>query len=133
MYITCRCGHTIKDQSDNLPHKAQILPDQAMDGYYSPLWEDLESFLAALLAGEGRQWQEKTFGEAYAALNLRPYQVVSDIYSRNSAPHCRAAYVCVSCGRVYLGDPKDDIHFVSYLPEFDPRPDILASITADGK
>ncbi len=37
MKFGCRCGHTIKDSTDNLSYKGEIIPDQSFDAYYAAI------------------------------------------------------------------------------------------------
>jgi hypothetical protein len=39
MKFRCKCGHVIKDQTDNLPYKAEIIPDQSLEALYEALDE----------------------------------------------------------------------------------------------
>ncbi|SFI39638.1 ubiquitin family protein [Planctomicrobium piriforme] len=95
MKITCHCGRLIPDQTDGLPQKAHVIPDQN----WNQTWEQIDKVLRHLA---GRKTSEEA-----AAMQLR--RIVSRV--------TRIAYQCPDCGRLYLNDEQGKLH--SYVPHDD--------------
>ena len=102
MKILCHCGHVIYDQTDDLPHKAYIRPDQSSEALY----------------------------EAIDRLMRRPIPV--DVLEQDAmwfpVAHPRGqrtAYQCPDCGRIYISDGQK-LH--CFKPEFDDTPKTLFRI-----
>ncbi len=89
MKITCTCGALIIDQSDGLPHKAFLLPDQTLD----PLLDALESEVIDAVAT-----RKITREAAYHRLRTLLNQAK------------RPMWQCQACGRLYIDDPSYQAH-----------------------
>ncbi|WP_437192045.1 hypothetical protein [Planctomicrobium sp. SH527] len=89
MKITCHCGHLIPDQTDSLPHKARLIPDQN----WEQLLERIESEVLGRLAAQ------KIDVEA-ASITLLT------LLSKST----RLMYQCNPCGRLYLNDAQGTLH-----------------------
>ena len=46
----CACGHVIRDQTDDLPYKATVLPDQRLYSFFEWVTEETQSYVGAALA-----------------------------------------------------------------------------------
>lgn len=89
MKILCHCGATILDQTDALPHKAHVIPDQ--------VWFDLldeidvrviDSLAAGRLDAESAKMQVRILiGDAR-----------------------RSAYECTACGRLFVSGQDHQLH-----------------------
>jgi len=82
MKLTCICGHLILNNSDNLAHKAHVIPDQ--------LWPELLESIDSAIENQGQTDKER---EA-ACMVLR--KKLSHIR--------RDAWQCDACGRLYIDD-----------------------------
>ena len=89
MKITCHCGHLIPDQTDSLPHKAHLIPDQN----WEQLWEQIDTTVLDKL-GAGK------IDVDAAATILRT------LISNSS----RSMYQCSQCGRLYLNGSQGRLH-----------------------
>lgn len=92
MKFTCRCGTLIHDATDELPHKAHVLPDRGMDA----LWGEIDALI------ENRCSSADERDRACTLLRI----LVGD--------HSRSAYQCSHCGAVYLHAHDGSLH--CYLP-----------------
>lgn len=93
MKIGCHCGATIFDQTDNLPHKAHFIPDQARFATFDALDDKVIDPLA-----KGELTKEKAHLLARAILSQA----------------ARLMWQCAACGRLYVDDCANDLH--CYLP-----------------
>ncbi len=81
MKFSCDCGRVIPDQTDDLPHKAHLIPDQL----WNSLWEQIDASILLPLS------QQKLTEEA-ASMKLRT--LLNDAV--------RLAYQCPDCGRLFV-------------------------------
>lgn len=96
MKIGCQCGATIFDQTDDLPHKAHLIPDQEWFAKFDALDDKV---IDPLVRGE-----------------LTPQAA----YMLARAILCEAArlmWQCATCGRLYIDDRANELQ--SYLPAED--------------
>lgn len=93
MKIDCTCGALIVDETDHLPNKAHVIPDQE---WFAAL-DALDNVLIEQLAGH-------RITKAEASLLVRQILV----------QHSRLVYECFSCGRLYIDDQQNKLH--AYLP-----------------
>jgi hypothetical protein len=99
MKIGCDCGATIVDQTDDLPHKAHLVPDQSWFTLLDAMDEQVIEPLA-----EGRLDE--------AAASHRSRTIIGNL--------ARAMYQCTACGRLYLSDPAGSLQcFVPSTPGTD--------------
>lgn len=93
MKISCRCGSLILDGTDDLPHKAHVVPDQ--------IWLSTHEALDAIVeaAADGR------LGKDAACHRAR------ELFERAA----RLAWQCHSCGRLLLDGRDGGLR--SFVPE----------------
>ena len=100
MKITCHCGSTIYDATDNIPNKARFTPDQG----WCAKWDDLD---------------EHVIGAASAG------QLTPDAASMRAreifwGDGLRSMWQCETCGRLYLDGRNGKLQcFVPSTPETD--------------
>jgi len=96
MWFDCRCGVTIKDNTDSVRHKGHLTPDQDL---YA-VWDGMdEQIIDRVVSGE---------------LPAKDAYVVSrDIM----ASPTRSMYQCFNCGRLYIDGPDGKRH--CFVPESD--------------
>ena len=92
MHFYCPCGNRISDTTDNIPHKAHLLPDQDMISYCAALEQIVQT--------ENLSIEEK--------LN----QIIIEIQGHYLS---RCIYQCPNCGRLFVDDTSHNLH--SFLPE----------------
>ncbi len=88
MKISCHCGTLIPDATDDLPHKAHLLPDRG----WCTLWDKIDALI--------EQQCDTPQARAQACTRLR------SMLSEASRP----AYQCPACGTVYLSDSTHTLH-----------------------
>ena len=93
MKIDCSCGASIVDQTDYLPHKGHLIPDQEWFAVFDAIDADIIDALAS-----GRLSRSDA------------YQLAREIIRRAS----RLMYQCRSCGRLFIDDTERDLQ--SYVP-----------------
>jgi hypothetical protein len=94
MKIGCLCGGVIIDQTDDLPQKGHLIPDQEWFATYDAIDDDVINPLA-----EGSLEKE------------RAYMVARLIIGRSA----RLMWQCVDCGRLYIDDRQGKLQ--CYVPE----------------
>jgi hypothetical protein len=94
MKIGCQCGSVIIDQTDYLPHKGHLIPDQELFVTYDAIDDEVIDPLA-----EGRLGREAA------------YWLARRIIGRSA----RLMWQCRGCGRLYIDDLQGNLQ--CYLPE----------------
>lgn len=97
MKISCRCGAIIVDQTDDLPHKAYLIPDQVWSG----MWDAIDSEVIDPVA-DGQLSREGAYRRSRSII-WQP---------------ARLMWQCRACGRLYVDDR--DRQLVCFAPEGEP-------------
>ncbi|MCB1356315.1 MAG: hypothetical protein KDK53_07420 [Maritimibacter sp.] len=96
MKIECSCGCLIHDGTDNLPHKAHLIPDRDWDAFWAAVDAAVETAPATEATVMGLRWARLS----------------------------RAAWECAACGRLWI-DRRDGT-LQSYRPDNGTPNGILA-------
>src|SRR5438309_508292 len=88
MKIGCQCGATIRDQTDNLPDKAHLIPDQE----WFPTLDAVDKIIDDAIAGH------TDANAAYIAIR------------RILGTAARHVYQCRACGRLFVDDRQRQLH-----------------------
>ena len=75
--LGCICGHTIVDQTDNIPYKAYFIRDQDQESV-SGYADAVAAFIDAIGKGKRDQWIKEYFTEIYP-IDIPNSSVVFDI------------------------------------------------------
>jgi hypothetical protein len=110
MKISCPCGATIRDQTDNLPHKAYVIPDQE----WFPAIDAIEKVIDDVIA------RREDATSAYMAIR------------RITSEAARHVYQCRACGRLFVDDRQHKPH--TFMPASADTPkEILRSRDGDNQ
>jgi hypothetical protein len=123
MKFRCECGHVIYDQTDRLPYKASLLPNQSWARFQAPIYKALTEFAQALSNGTRDGWIVRYFGPAYPR-DLDDESVISDFMGRYFG-RLRAVYQCEQCGAIFI-EKVPGAPFVMFRPTDDDWRGILA-------
>jgi hypothetical protein len=88
MKIRCQCGAMIRDQTDNLPHKGHLIPDQE----WLPVYDGIDVVIDDLAAGR--------VDAETASMKIRSIL-------GNASRH---VYQCKECGRLLVDDRQRQLH-----------------------
>jgi len=109
MKIGCHCGATIVDQTDNLPNKGHLIPDQN----WFATQDAIDDEVIAPLAG-GQLSQDAA------------YRLSREILGRST----RQLWQCSTCGRLYVDGPGGELH--CFVPADDQTDRQILRGTAEG-
>ena len=91
--IGCRCGALIIDQTDDLPHKGHVIPDQEWFATFDAMDDEvIDPLIEGKITPEAARWLARRIISRWA----------------------RLAYQCRACGRLYVDDLRG-LH--CYFPE----------------
>jgi hypothetical protein len=93
MKIECACGALIHDGTDDLPHKAHVIPDQRWNALFEEIDELIEKRCATATQRNA------------ACTKIR--SLIGGVV--------RLAWQCSACGRLYMDDAKHVLQ--CYAPE----------------
>jgi len=82
MKITCHCGALVVDQTDALPHKGHVIPDQD----WHPVFDGIDLIIDDLVAGRSNA--------ETACMKIRSIVGTAS----------RFIYQCTHCGRLFVND-----------------------------
>jgi hypothetical protein len=94
MKIACTCGATIRDQTDNLPDKAHLIPDQE----WFAVFDAIDVVIDDAMAGRS---------DADTAYNAIRRILVNAV---------RPVYQCRVCGRLFVDDRQHQLHAFAMKP-----------------
>jgi hypothetical protein len=123
MNFQCDCGHVIRDQTGDLPYKAQLLPDQAWNAVHETIHKALAAFAEAVQEDRRDEWIAQHFLEAYPR-DLSHEAVISD-YLSGMSTRLRRMYQCEKCGTIFIEKEPGGV-FVRFRPVDQDWQDILA-------
>lgn len=121
----CKCGHVIYDQTDFIPYKARLVPDQLTEKLFDGGAEAIVKLIAAIKVGKRQEWIEQTFPGGWAQ-SWTDAQLIEEVMSSPFWRYHREAFQCEQCGRllVQIGSTN---HFASFVPEGIEGRNILAA------
>lgn len=115
--LGCACGHTIRDQEDNLPYKGMIMRDQQLDTVFDAVVQDLVGFITAKVEQRDPEWLAQYFREPYPQ-HATDHEIVHDVIASHFfGPYNLVMYQCEQCGRMLIEDHQQANHFRSFVPE----------------
>jgi hypothetical protein len=88
MKITCDCGALIVDQTDTIPHKGHLIPDQE----WFPVFDGIDAVIDDLSA--------RRLDAAAACMKVRTILGAA----------ARQIYQCKNCGRLFVDDRQHRLH-----------------------
>ncbi len=121
MKFLCICGHIIRDQTDDLPYKAQFIPDEDKETDFERVVESLEAFMTTRETGKRDEFLCTHFGETYPK-DLDTNNIIFDLLSEVTRS-ARFIYECENCGRMFIQKHSEygkNVYGI-YLPEEDTR------------
>ena len=109
----CTCGHVIRDQTDYLPYKGQVLKDQDHEAFFAGTADALVAYLAGVRSGDLAEWHSKwSFlrgkTDEHVAWSLMGW------FWRKFAVD---VYECEQCGRLWVQEGTESQRFVPFTPE----------------
>ncbi len=114
MNFLCKCGHVIRDQTDSLTYKADLLPDNGgWDNFHEPIVKGILDFARSIAADDRKGWLSRNFGPDYPR-DLDDEATVSDFLSRFECA-LRKIYQCTECGALFIEKSKGG-EFVMFSP-----------------
>lgn len=110
MKILCECGHTLFDQTDYLPYKAEFISDQDNEDYWEAIDQVIEQLAATLRGSRLTEEEAKRITE----------QAMHDARSQTLKYRMRTMYQCSHCGRLMLDDLQSNLQ--TFLPATETTP-----------
>jgi hypothetical protein len=112
--LQCVCGEQIVDQTDALPNKASLIPDQDDERVWAAAWADLGSLVTAARRGRTDDWTLRHLGEAPRSASDE--DLVWQYLSRVRVRYSRTLFECVSCGRLWV-ERSPGGEMVAFIPD----------------
>jgi hypothetical protein len=123
--IRCTCGHSIVDQTDNLPYKAYFFRDSDHDSYYD-YTDEIGSFIESIKNNKREEWITNYFPGPYPTDEPDAF-VIADIITFKQRKFISEMYQCENCGRVLIQKGSENI-FPVFKPEDEHYEALLDSI-----
>jgi hypothetical protein len=129
-FLTCNCGHVIRDQTLDNPHKASLLAHQAEQRFWERPAAELAGLARAVKEGQLLAWLARHFGPEYPRDGVLP-EVVEDYLQRAQEDLLRTVYQCERCGRLWVQDLHESETFHAFTPETAGGRDILRGMPGE--
>jgi hypothetical protein len=128
--LGCVCGHTIVDQTNDIPYKAKFIRDQDFESLieYAGV---VASFADAVKDGKRDEWILNYFKVAYSA-SISNADVIFDITSGYTRDFESEIFQCENCGRIKI-QVRDTNSFASFMPEDDLHRNIFKKFERKGR
>jgi hypothetical protein len=111
--LGCTCGHTIRDQSDELPYKGRVLKAQDQEATLEGIVSDLTLYIRSLLGESQGEWNQQ-----FPWLQGKDHHAVLwGIITQYCLQYPIDLYECENCGRLWVQKGVKSQGFVSYVPE----------------
>jgi hypothetical protein len=114
--LVCRCGYSVVDQTDFLPHKAEVLSDQDSERIWDAAADAIADFFAQNGDDARRTWTTSHLHTRGGA-DIDASSVVYQIMKRGPHRLGRTLYECSACGRLWLQARPGENRWVSYSPD----------------
>lgn len=109
----CTCGHTIRDQTDCLPYRGDLLKDQDWAAFFVGTREALTGFLAGVRSGDLSEWHRK-----WPWLKgWDDEDIVASLLDWHWGKYRIVVYECEQCGRLWVQTGTKSDFFVPFLRE----------------
>ncbi|HVK46774.1 MAG TPA: hypothetical protein VM488_02990, partial [Pseudobacter sp.] len=59
--LGCICGHTIVDQTDNIPYKGHILPDTSIEKTWEEIANKIDTLIDSIQSNRKLEWIKQNF------------------------------------------------------------------------
>lgn len=124
--LVCRCGNSIVDQTDFLPHKAEVLSDQDSERIWDAAADSIADFFSRSTAEARRGW---ITSHLHAREGAEPdaASVAYQIMKRGPHRFGRTLYECSGCGRLWLQARPGENRWISYTPDEQGERGVLRS------
>ena len=113
----CYCGNIIRDQTDNLPYKAEYFADEDYEAHDG----ELVTFLIHLVEATEKGEQAAFRREFPNPEDLDISDFIGDNIIGFQAKFGRFLYECEECGRLWVQYDRRRNRYTSYLPETEIR------------
>lgn len=126
--MKCSCGYIISDSADDLPYKADLLPDQSFYNFMENVEEDLSGLFEAKNDIEKKEWIRKTLTDPSYPTDVKNSELISDVLTKHYRNSFRSIYQCEDCGRILIQKGNTN-RFISFRPDNDDWKGILGTQT----
>jgi len=114
--LRCPCGHVIADNTDSIPYKARILPDENEAAFFGRFEEALRALLEVSSAPARERWLAR-FGFGSLPASVTSVEMCLDLVSSLLAELSRDCYECTACGRLHVERRALRNVFSSFSPD----------------
>jgi hypothetical protein len=113
----------IRDQTDNLPYKGQILKDQDWEPFFSGAARAMAEYLAGVRSGDLTEFHRE-WPFLIGKTDEHVARTLLGLFWRKFAVE---VYECEQCGRLWVQQGTESQRFIPFLPEGTPAERVLPS------
>lgn len=123
-HLTCKCGHVIQDNTDDIPYKGHVIRDQERSKLQEGIVAVVTAFVEAASQGRRREWMDGFLRPGYDPNDWDNEAVVWAILTSQFLNRGLDVYQCEACGRLHVQAPGTD-RFLSFSPDEGTGKDVL--------
>jgi hypothetical protein len=127
--VCAACGHVIVDQSDYLPHKAELVKDQDAFDVWMGIADDCADYLRVLRSGSAsdrRAWIAQRLPHL-TGVDASDDQVIVALVLDRRRRYSVEAFECTQCGRLWVERSVRANSFAAFAADSGTYERVLAS------
>lgn len=100
--LKCNCGHTIVDQTNDIPYKGHILPDTLVDKVSDSIIDSIDRLADATNSNRRMDWIKENFSVPPYPTDIKDSGMIFDLISSKLVEIKQDIYECENCGRIAI-------------------------------
>ena len=114
--LKCICGHIIVDQTDNIPYKGYLIPDNQINNVHENISSGISELLDSKNDEERMEWIKKNFFVPAYPTDMKDFEMINDLISKHINGKTQSMFECENCGRIAIEVGQTNT-FEFYKPE----------------
>lgn len=100
--LGCICGHTIVDQTDNIPYKGHILPDTSIEKTWEEIANKIDTLIDSIQSNRKLEWIKQNFTVPPYPTDVSDSSMIYDLLSTSLSKSTQDIFECENCGRIAI-------------------------------
>jgi hypothetical protein len=111
--LRCTCGHVIRDHTDYLSYKGEVLKDQDHELFFGGTADALAEYLTGVRSGDLSEWHRKWPWLGGATDSRVLWGILGWFWRKFRVD----VYECEECGRLWVQEGTESQRFIPFIRE----------------